>query len=114
MNISNKLKTKVINHENIAKEEVLLFLKYIVNKNRVITEHMPIKNYNSTALLTEICYSYNLLVSPSANQKFIIVNISHQEYLIDPNYNSARLPSLRKNKFIEYTSDVAKKYLEDW
>lgn len=115
MNISNNIKNKIINHENVSKETRELFLKYIINKAIVITKHMyNSENYSPMFLLAEICYSYNLTSGPIIDNKnhYIILNINNNKYLIDIAFDNNKIPKLAENKYIEYTDDIFKLYLK--
>ena len=115
MNIPNKLKTKIINHEFVTEEETNLFLKYIINKTITITNNMyNKKNYNPMYLFYEICYSYNLTEEAYNEKKdyiYAIIDINNKKYLIDINFNNNKLETLNKNKYIEYTENNIKEYL---
>ena len=105
MNIPNKLKTKIINHDPITEEETNLFLKYIINKTITITNNMyNKKNYNPIYLFYEICYSYNLVQEAYTKKEdyiYAIINFNNKQYLIDINFNDNKLEELKKNKYIE-------------
>ena len=115
MNIPNKLKNKVINHEFLTEEETNLFIKFIIHKSKIITEHMyPKNNYLPIYLFHEICYSYNLESTPliNNNNNYAITKINNKKYLIDFSFNNDKIPFLKDNKYIEYNEKTYKEYLK--
>lgn len=114
MNVSNKLKNKVIKHEVISNDEALEFVKYMVNKCIVISEHIIDKNYDPMCLFMEICYSYNLLREAYDNESngYTIVDIGGYKFLVDINFNDDNIFYLKENKYIEYSDDIFDKYLK--
>lgn len=114
MNVSNKLKKKVINNESLSIDEIELFLTYMINKtNTIIDRAYNNKYYSKPALFLEICYSYNLVAEPHStnNNYYSIIVIGRKKYLVDITFNNNKIPKLRENKYIEYTKDIYNKYL---
>lgn len=116
-NVSNKLKQKVINHEKISSKEQEEFLNYMITKTKIIVDNMYKENnkdYNYMYLFYEICFSYNLLNAPTidSNYLYLILALGDNKYLIDMNFTNDSILPLKENKFIKYTSNNYKKYLE--
>lgn len=114
MNVSNKLKKKIINGDVLSNDEIELFLKYVINKTKDIIDHAYNGNYYiPMALFVEICYAYNLVSEPYIvnNCYYNIIVIGGEKYLIDLDFNSDKIPKLRNNKYIKYTKDIYDKYL---
>ena len=108
-NVSNNLKNKIINKDNITIEEEKTFIEYMINKTKIIANNMYNKN-NSKYLLYEICYSYNLIGEPiKFNNEYLILKMKHNKYLIDINYKG-NIENLRKNKYIKYNKEIFNKY----
>ena len=117
INTSNKLKEKVINHENLTDKEQIEFLNYMITKTKIIVDSMYKENnkdYNYMYLFYEVCFSYNLTESPTidSNYLYLILELGDNKYLIDMNFTSDDILPLKENKFIKYTSNNYKKYLE--
>lgn len=113
INVSNELKNKVIKNRELTEEECELFLKYMITKTKLITDHMYNReNYNYMYLFFEVCYSYNLICEPYNEYKnlYSILKISNKKYLVDMNFNSDKIPSLKENKYIEYSEDMYEYY----
>ena len=72
------------------------------------------KDYNYMYLFYEVCFSYNLTASPTidSNYLYLILELGNNKYLIDMNFTSDDILPLKENKFIKYTSNNYKKYLE--
>lgn len=115
MNVSNKLKNKVIRHDDITDDEISLFFRYLINKTMVITNNMYYrKNFNPMYLFDEICYSYNLktkLFVRDDGYIYVIVDINNKKYLVDINFYDKNIEDLSVNKYIEYTDDNMEEYL---
>jgi hypothetical protein len=113
MNISNNIKNKIINHERISKETSEEFLRYMIFKSIIITEHMYNNiDYKAMYLFKEICYSYNLKEMANDDNVYSIVNIGEYKYLVDLEFNNNKIPELSNNKYIEYNEDLFKEYLK--
>ena len=115
MNLDNKIKTKIINHQAITEEELKAFIDYIIYKSNIITQHMTnIKSYTQINLCNEILWSHNLdsTIYHHHNKYYCIFNINDKDYLLDIDFKDNRLPSLSKNKYIELTNEIYNKYLE--
>ena len=63
MNIPNKLKNKIINHELVTEEETNLFLKYIINKILLVPIENQVK-YSELLLLLLPKMHHTLLMPP--------------------------------------------------
>lgn len=86
INTSNKLKEKVINHENLTDEEQIEFLNYMITKTKIIVDSMYKENnkdYNYMYLFYEVCFSYNLTASPTidSNYLYLILELGNNKYL---------------------------------
>lgn len=115
MNISNNLKNKVINNKSLTEEETNSFLKFIIHKAIIITNHMyNTINYLPIYLFHEICYSYNLkaILTKNKDSYHSIITLNNKKYLVDLNFNNNKIKYLKDNKYIEYKNEVYDLYLK--
>lgn len=113
MNIPNKLKWQVINHEIVTDDEVFMFLRYTINKAIEIVSHMyNTINYKPLFLLKEIYYSYNLVDEAFMDDsaKYIILFFNNKKYLIDFDFDSDEIKDLKKYKYVLYSDSLFSKY----
>lgn len=112
MNISNKIKNNIINHESVSKETSELFLEYMIHKAIVITDRMyHYQGYKPIYLFKEICYSYNLMDEAYDDKTYSIVNVGGYKYLVDFEFHNNKISKLCNNKYIEYDDKILDKYL---
>lgn len=93
-NISNELKSKIINHKYITKEELDDFINYAIYKSKVITTYMKeIKPYSRMSLFNEILWSYNVESNlyKEDNDYYCIFKVMDKEYLIDKDYKYRKI-----------------------
>ena len=113
MNIPNKLKWQVINHEIVTDDEAFMFLRYTINKAIEIVSHMyNTINYKPLFLLKEIYYSYNLVDEAFMDDsvKYIILFFNNKKYLIDLDFDSDEIKDLKKYKYVLYSDSLFSKY----
>lgn len=113
MNIPNKLKWQVINHEIVTDDEAFMFLRYTINKTIEIVSHMyNTINYKPLFLLKEIYYSYNLVDEAFMDDsaKYIILFFNNKKYLIDLDFDSDEIKDLKKYKYVLYSDSLFSKY----
>ena len=113
MNIPNKLKWQVINHEIVTDDEAFMFLRYTINKAIEIFSHMyNTINYKPLFLLKEIYYSYNLVDEAFMDDsaRYIILSFNNKKYLIDLDFDSDEIKDLKKYKYVLYSDSLFSKY----
>ena len=110
-NVSNSLKNKIINGQDITKGEVHRFIKYMIDKAIIIADRMYSKDSNYMNLFFEITISYNLLSNFIDNGSAVIVNINNTSYLVDIMFNDTNFKDLQENKYVELTKDNYLKYI---
>ncbi|MEE3343208.1 MAG: hypothetical protein VZS44_03870 [Bacilli bacterium] len=110
INVTNKLKDKIINNKNISKEEAVRFINYMINKTKIIVDRMYVKDYNYMFLFDEIAFSYNLSIS-YIDSDTVIINVGGFYYLVDMNFDDKRFEELYKKKYIIFNEDNYLKYM---
>jgi len=109
--ISNDLKNKIINNENLTEEEIKEFFNYVIYKVKIINTYKKKLDSNIskeyTGLYSEILYSHNLYtkVSEINNHYYCIVNINNDKYLCDlceEKYKYLKLNSIIYEEYKEY------------